>query len=128
MMARRAVKDVSDRFLRSLDNLQLAVSELVTNAVRHARLEPTDEIRLVVREGQDRLRVEVTDPGRGRDAAVAGWSAIPDSYSFDSPAESSYGLFVVRAIAGRSGVVSDGAVVAWFEMDVAVSDPLAGGR
>jgi anti-sigma regulatory factor (Ser/Thr protein kinase) len=118
-MARRAVEQLPERFHVSLETVQLAVSELVTNAVRHADLEATDEIRLVVNERDDRLRVEVIDPGRGRDAAMTGWNAIPEGYSFERLPESNYGLFVVRNVADRSGVLLDSGIVAWFEVDLA---------
>jgi anti-sigma regulatory factor (Ser/Thr protein kinase) len=116
-MARRAVEDLPSRFRTLIDTVQLGVSGLVTNAVLHADLAATEEIRLVVHEGDDRLRVEVIDPGHGRDAAETGWSAIPEGYAFEAPPENNYGLFVVRTLADRSGVLWDHGIVAWFEVD-----------
>jgi anti-sigma regulatory factor (Ser/Thr protein kinase) len=45
-----------------IETAQLAVSELVTNAVVHAR----GQIRVTVDTDPDRVRVEVEDQGRGR--------------------------------------------------------------
>jgi integral membrane sensor domain MASE1 len=46
-------------------DLRLGVSELVTNSVRHAQLEPGDLIRLQVEVSDRVLRVEVSDSGGG---------------------------------------------------------------
>ena len=46
-------------------DVRLLVSELVTNAVRHANLDDGDVIGLVVELADDALRVEVHDPGGG---------------------------------------------------------------
>jgi anti-sigma regulatory factor (Ser/Thr protein kinase) len=117
-MARRALEDLLPSHLDgALSTLQLGVSELVSNASRHGDLQPTDEIGLVVREMGDRLRVEVKDPGHGHDAAVAGWSRIPEIFpGGDPPSADHYGLFVVREISDGAGVVWDDGTVAWFEV------------
>ena len=64
--ARRALGEVSDHLSpRRLEDAQLLVSELVTNAIRHADLHDDDLIKLVVVAGDRALRIEVCDPGRG---------------------------------------------------------------
>ena len=64
--ARRAVGEVSDQLTpRRLEDAQLLVSELVTNAIRHAGLEEADVIKLIVETGDRSLRIEVCDTGPG---------------------------------------------------------------
>src|SRR3982750_2258640 len=81
--ARRALGGLGDVVSHHrLDDIALLVSELVTNSVRHGRAgEAARRARAALREGE-RLRVEVTDWGRGftRDARprrptdeVGGW-------------------------------------------------------
>ena len=68
-------------------DLQLLVSELVTNSVRHANLAPGErvELRVTVRPGS--VRVEVEDPGPGftptprRPGATRGGACISSSTS-----------------------------------------------
>lgn len=115
-LARRAIEDLPHRFNGTRSKLQLAVTELVANAVRHGAMEPTDEIRLVIREGDHHVRVEVTDPGRSHDEAVAGWNRIPETFPGDDPT-GHFGLFLVQAIGKRAGITSDDGTTAWVELD-----------
>jgi anti-sigma regulatory factor (Ser/Thr protein kinase) len=106
------------RFLRSLlerwglldltDVAELCVSELVTNAVLHART----PIQLEVRSGAGLLHVDVCDSGGAR-------IDLPPP---DQPAEgleSGRGLFIVQALSARTGVTNrrTGTCV-WFELDL----------
>ena len=116
-MARRVVEDLPARFHDRLETVQLAVSELVTNALVHADPDTTDEIRLVAREEHGRLRMEVSGPADGHDAAVSGWRATAGAVSAERPPDSNEGVFVVRSVADRSGVLWDHGMVAWFELD-----------
>lgn len=44
-------------------HLRLALSELVTNAIKHGRLRPdADTVRLVIEADEDAVRVEVEQP------------------------------------------------------------------
>jgi anti-sigma regulatory factor (Ser/Thr protein kinase) len=109
-IARRALDELGAALPpRARDDARLLVSELVTNSVRHARLEPDQEIRFraSVRDGV--LRVEVTDPGRG-------FTLRPRTE--DSQPDSGWGLFLVGEVADRWGVSSDGGTSVWFELDV----------
>ena len=64
--ARRAVGRLADRLPQPrLEGLQLLVSELVTNSVRHAGMGPDGRIRVRVRLVHDTIRLEVTDGGPG---------------------------------------------------------------
>ena len=92
-----------------LRDLRLLVSELVTNAVRHAGLGRGDRIRLRVVVRERHVRVEVVDPGRGFTLR----QPKPD------PARASgWGLYLVDELADRWGVDGAGAGTrVWFELD-----------
>jgi anti-sigma regulatory factor (Ser/Thr protein kinase) len=107
--ARRAVGEVSDHLTpRRLEDAQLLVSELVTNAIRHAGLEHDDVIRLIVVTGDRALRIEVCDPGQGFEVT----EPAPD------PARpSGWGLYLVRELSDRWGVERDAETRVWFELD-----------
>lgn len=94
---------------RRLGDLRLLVSEVVTNAVRHAGLEPTDTIRLsmVVKGGL--VRVEVGDRGRG-------FAPRPRDPDIRTPG--GWGLYLVEELAERWGVRSAGGALVWFELSL----------
>jgi anti-sigma regulatory factor (Ser/Thr protein kinase) len=91
-----------------------AVSELVTNAVRHLHRRPTrtlrtDPVHLRLRHRWRTVRVEVLNPG------------LPFSISDVPPAgdlaEHGRGLAVVRALNADMGVdTSNGATCVWCEL------------
>lgn len=92
------------------DALRLLVSELVTNAVRHARVNEGNHepIELRVETGPDGVRTAVTDPGRGFRVPHGG----------PQPSGSSgWGLHLVDLMADRWGVSADGITRVWFEID-----------
>jgi anti-sigma regulatory factor (Ser/Thr protein kinase) len=92
-----------------LRDLRLLVSELVTNAVRHAGLGRSDRIRLLVDVRDRHVRVEVHDPGEG---------FTPRAPEPDPARASGWGLYLVDELADRWGV--DGAgrgTRVWFELD-----------
>jgi anti-sigma regulatory factor (Ser/Thr protein kinase) len=107
--ARRALGEVSDHLSpRRLEDARLLVSELVTNAIRHAGLDDDDVIRLVVVSGDRALRIEVCDPGPGFDVG----EPTPD------PARpTGWGLYLVRELADRWGVERNELTRVWFELD-----------
>ena len=86
-------------------DLRLLVSELVTNAVRHAE---GAAVRLIVTIAADVLRVEVHDPGRGFEVKPP-----PD----DPLRASGWGLVLVEELADRWGVDGNPRTRVWFEMD-----------
>ena len=107
--ARRALDELEPNVAPDvLDDVRLLVSELVTNSVRHAELEPSEwvELRAAVEGGT--IRVEVVDPGPGFRPEVS----RPSIYQ-----ESGWGLYLVEQVANRWGVVDDGAIHVWFEID-----------
>jgi two-component sensor histidine kinase len=58
----------------TLDSARLLVSELVTNSVRHSRIEDSSEILLAAWASPERVHVEVSDAGAGFEAKPSGRS------------------------------------------------------
>ena len=84
----------------------LLVSELVTNAVRHAK--GTDVIMVDLHAGRSWLRIEVQDTDHQ-------WPhpRIPDGFD-----ESGFGFVLVDALAGKWGVrETEGGKAVWAELD-----------
>jgi anti-sigma regulatory factor (Ser/Thr protein kinase) len=119
-LARRALQDLPPRMQPVLPSLELLVSELVTNSVKHALLLPSDHVALEVMDADDYLRVEVRDPGRAYDDARAGWrGARNQGDGAGQRAQGGLGLVLVREEANRPGVgLEDGTTLAWFEITV----------
>jgi anti-sigma regulatory factor (Ser/Thr protein kinase) len=108
--ARQAVGELSSKLPDEvLGDVRLLVSELVTNALRHADLSAEELIALAVRVNDTAVRVEVTDHGRGFD---------PDSIPTDPEVAEGWGLYLVATLSDRWGVDSEpeGTRV-WFELD-----------
>lgn len=92
----------------------LLLSELLTNAVRHARVSPGREIETVFEVTEERLRVEVSDAS----------NEIPVMRHIDDDEEEGRGLALVASLATRWGTAARmvngqyavGKTV-WFEMD-----------
>jgi two-component sensor histidine kinase len=98
--ARQVLDGFSDRVPeRRLRDVRLLVSELVTNAVRHAGLKAGDRIGLLVHLRDSGLRVEVAEPDPAR---ASGW-----------------GLYLVDELADRWGMDRGGrgGTRIWFELD-----------
>jgi anti-sigma regulatory factor (Ser/Thr protein kinase) len=93
---------------RVLPDLQLLVSELVTNGVRHADLAPGQRIELRVQVAAGRVRVEVEDPGPG---------FRPRPRRSGDRRDDGWGLYLVEHIADRWGVIDGPPSIVWFEMD-----------
>ncbi|MEU6442991.1 ATP-binding protein [Streptomyces sp. NPDC047046] len=104
------------------DALALVVSELVTNAVVHARCGAGRQVALTLVRGDGAVRVEVRDSGRG---APAPRGAVPFTE------ESGRGLAVVDAVAADWGVrdeVVGKTVRALLTLEPEVSNVSANGR
>jgi anti-sigma regulatory factor (Ser/Thr protein kinase) len=85
----------------------LLVSELVTNAVRHAR--GTDVITVDLRAARTRLRIEIQDTDQR-------WPQprIPDGFD-----ESGFGFVLVDALAEAWGVLeTEAGKAVWAELDI----------
>jgi anti-sigma regulatory factor (Ser/Thr protein kinase) len=108
-VARRALDDLAGELSDGrIRDVRLLVSELVTNAVRHANLDSGDAIDLVIELADDALRVEVHDPGGG---------FVPRAPTPDPLRPSGWGLYLVAELADRWGVDSDETTLVWFELD-----------
>jgi anti-sigma regulatory factor (Ser/Thr protein kinase) len=104
--ARGALDRIASRLAPDrLRDVRLLVSELVTNAVRHAG---GDVVRLIVALRGGVLRVEVHDPGHGFVVKDA-----PD----DPLRASGWGLVLVGELADRWGVDGAPRTRVWFEID-----------
>ena len=103
--ARGALDQISGRVTpERMRDVRLLVSELVTNAVRHAG---GKDVRLVVNLDGGMLRIEVHDPGRG-------FEVVPPP---DDPLRASgWGLVLVEELADRWGVDPHPRTRVWFEM------------
>lgn len=93
-----------------LGELELLVSELVTNSIRHADLSDSASVALTVRVGPRRARVEVTDPGPGFE---------PPPIAGDPAELSGWGLLLVERLADRWGIRGRSPTCVWFEIDLA---------
>jgi anti-sigma regulatory factor (Ser/Thr protein kinase) len=111
--ARHALDDVSSAIPDArMRDVRLLVSELVTNAVRHANLAAGDIILLVIEIADHAFRVEVHDPGGG---------FVPTAPAPDPARPSGWGLYLVAELADRWGVDSDEQTLVWFELDRAAA-------
>jgi anti-sigma regulatory factor (Ser/Thr protein kinase) len=105
--ARRALSKLALPLPLAFD-AQVAVSELVTNSVRHAGLGPDDLIRITADWSGTRLKVHVRDRRRSVGPAMVSGSIRP------APgAESGWGLYLVDHVACRWGTSASGY---WFEL------------
>jgi anti-sigma regulatory factor (Ser/Thr protein kinase) len=109
--ARRYVRDRLVDLLspRRLSEAELLTSELVTNAVRHARLKEGDTIGLDISVDADTVHVAVVDAGPGFD-----FSKI-----FDDPRDprGGWGLILVGKVSDRWGIDASPPHTVWFEID-----------
>jgi anti-sigma regulatory factor (Ser/Thr protein kinase) len=105
--ARRALDRVGDELPGPrMRDVRLLVSELVTNAVRHAGLGPEDLIVLHLAAADGVVRAEVYDPGPGFVPVVR-----------EPGPEGGFGLVLLRTLSDRWGVSTGGWTCVWFELD-----------
>ena len=103
-LTRRLLADRLDA--RRANDLLILVTELVTNAVRHAGLEPGDRIELHLTARAGVIRAEVRDPGPG---------FVPVERE---PGEGGgFGLMLLRTLPDRWGISAAGPTSVWFEID-----------
>lgn len=90
-----------------LGNLELVISEVVTNAIRHGG--SGGEILLAATPKPDYLCVQVTDAGEG---------FAPRPGAMSSSEHGGYGLFLVERLTRRWGITrEDLHTRVWFEFD-----------
>ena len=109
--ARRYVRDRLEGFLgpRRLAEAELLTSELVTNAVRHARLKEGDPICLDVDVDTDMVHVAVVDGGTGFDFGKL--------FEERGDHRGGWGLFLVDKVSDRWGIDATPPHSVWFEID-----------
>ncbi|MEA2190813.1 MAG: hypothetical protein QOI73_934 [Solirubrobacteraceae bacterium] len=95
-----------------LFDISVLVSELVTNAVRHAGAGEEETIVVHIALSPTCLRVEVCDFGPGFDPP-----AVPRS----RPEGGGNGLVLLARMSSRWGIASDDGTCVWFERALAVS-------
>lgn len=96
-----------------VDELRLAISEVVTNAVVHGLLDPDhDSIRLIIDADNDRVRVEVEQP-----TTTAGAHPVAPRLTASERA-GGFGLRIVEATSDAWGVESGPPGFVWFEFRV----------
>lgn len=103
----RARLDEIEKFLgtRSTD-VKLVVSELVTNAVRHAA--STRKVRVRVKANDEKIRLEVEDDGPGFPPGTSRGDGM--------------GLMIIERLADDWGVEVDGKCTVWVELGKSIGD------
>ncbi len=92
----------------TFETLRLVVTELVTNAVRHASMGAEASIDMTIQLSPKAIRVEVTDSGPGFDPVLPEWDVL---------AEGQRGLLLVSELSQRWGVTQRGdRNVVWCEL------------
>lgn len=107
--ARRALDHLRDAVdPDTFGTVELLVSELVTNSVRHGEPRLGGCVQLKVEVRPDMVRVEVTDPGSGFE---------PPTHPGPGTSAGGFGLYMVDQAAERWGVdrLVDGTRV-WFDL------------
>jgi anti-sigma regulatory factor (Ser/Thr protein kinase) len=109
--ARRTAREAAARVREELvDAIELVVSELVTNAMKHAGLQPDDRIQLVAERSHDQIRIEVWDAGAGFEPPE------PDPSLLMKP--SGWGLYLVDRLSDRWGTSREAGTRVWSEFDL----------
>lgn len=106
--AREAVATIDGLAPERLADIQLVISELVTNAILHAGLAPTDRILFKVSRHGSRLRIDVDDAGT--------FAAESDTFRYPHPNNRGRGLRIVQTLAVH-WQAADGCVTAWLDPD-----------
>lgn len=107
--ARRLARDFAAPLMSAQQcaNLQLALTEVVSNAVRHSQC--SDDVVLALAAKADYLCVRVTDGGTG---------LVPSPGAMSTESGAGFGLFLVEQLTRRWGMTrEDSRTRVWFEMD-----------
>jgi anti-sigma regulatory factor (Ser/Thr protein kinase) len=94
---------------RRMGDVELVVTELLTNSVRHAGLAADDVVRVRATEDGDVLHLEVEDDGR---AGGAPRRRVPDML------KGGIGLNLVDAVALHWGVERDDRTLVWADLSL----------
>lgn len=93
-----------------VDDAALLLSEVVSNSVRHAGLEPSDAIEVRIRGSRSMLHVDVIDQGPGFEPDIR-----------PPPDGGGWGLRLVDQLATRWGVERGETTRVWFDLAPPVS-------
>jgi len=89
-------------------DLELLLTELVSNVVRHSGLGPEETMEVVVHIEPKHVRVEVRDAGT--------WIPAPQEPALQDERTGGFGLTLVDEIANRWGILEGGGTTVWFEL------------
>jgi serine/threonine-protein kinase RsbW len=94
---------------RRLEDVELIVSELATNSIRHAGAEDGGELSMTAEVSGGRVRLQVCDHGEG----------FPEHTPAPPPKERAggFGLVLLDRLSDRWGTRRDGTFCVWFEVD-----------
>jgi anti-sigma regulatory factor (Ser/Thr protein kinase) len=109
-LARRLACDVAEQYVDEpqLRSFELAVTEVVSNAVRHGG-DLGEPIRMAVTPKDGYMCVQVTDSGPG---------LVPKPGALETDDDGGFGLFIVEQLTRRWGVTrEDNKTRVWFELD-----------
>jgi anti-sigma regulatory factor (Ser/Thr protein kinase) len=98
-----------------VDDAALLVSEVVSNSVRHAGLDPSDEIEVRIRGTRSMLHVDVIDPGPGF-----------EPYARPRGGDGGWGLRLLDRLSTRWGVVNGTTTRVWFDLAPVSEDAPSG--
>jgi anti-sigma regulatory factor (Ser/Thr protein kinase) len=105
--ARQALDGLSGLLERTVwEDLRLLVTEVVTNGVRHSS--ERGPVGVSVAVGEEKVRVEVSDSGRG--------FSPPSAPMPHADGTGGWGLQLVDRVAAAWGVEVDGTTSVWFEL------------
>jgi anti-sigma regulatory factor (Ser/Thr protein kinase) len=97
----------------ALADLNLLVTEVVSNAVRHGRLTGSSEVVVAVDVADDRVTVSVSDTGPGFGSSAGEYSDL----AADSR-DGGWGVFLLKRLASDWGVERDAdRTTVWFAVD-----------
>lgn len=111
---RRLACAVAESYLdeAQFKSFELAVTEVVSNAVRHGG-QTGEAIRLAVTPKDGYMCVQVTDSGPG---------LVPKPGALEVDDDGGFGLFIVEQLTRRWGVTrEDNRTRVWFELDFAAA-------
>jgi anti-sigma regulatory factor (Ser/Thr protein kinase) len=109
--ARRAAHELDRLGDAMRADLELLLTEVVANVVRHSDLGCDEAMTIGMRIEPGRVRAEVTDGERGFPPVA---SPVPAP---GPDAEKGYGLFLVDRLARRWGVRLERRATVWFELE-----------
>jgi anti-sigma regulatory factor (Ser/Thr protein kinase) len=110
--ARHAIRETLSGALsaQALDDVELLVSELTTNSVRHGGCGEREELAIEARVDGDHVHVSLCDEGAGFDGGV------PEDT--DPEQAGGFGLVLLDRLADRWGIRRGNPFCVWFELAV----------